>query len=162
MPPLPWAGFPNVWQPFFLISNVNFPFHHYLFLLSLPLISKINTGNFISGLCLLFSPDLEDIAVLFTPGSPPFAGELVKLLSQGSAEMRISWMNHKAAYSRWARRSWVEASPSWKSLLAAITTAGLSLLLKGDVTVSCDKLIEFCNNTGKLTAMNLERMLEEC
>lgn len=56
----------------------------------------------------------------------------------------------------------MEVSPSWKSLLAAITTAGLSLLLKGDVTVSYDKLIEFCNNTGKLTAMNLERMLGEC
>lgn len=25
-----------------------------------------------------------------------------------------------------------------------------------------DKLIEFCNSTGKLTAMNLERMLGEC
>lgn len=56
----------------------------------------------------------------------------------------------------------MEVSPSWKSLLATITTAGLSLLLKGDVTVSYDKLIEFCNNAGKLTAMNLERMLGEC
>lgn len=55
----------------------------------------------------------------------------------------------------------MEAYLSWKSLSASITTAGLSLLPK-DVTVSYDKLIEFYNNTGKLTAMNLERMLREC
>lgn len=54
----------------------------------------------------------------------------------------------------------MEVSPSWKSLSAAITTAGLSLLLKGDVIVSYDKLIE--RQTGKLRAMTLERMLGEC
>lgn len=131
--------------------------------LVLPLIPKINTGNFISGWCLLFSSGLGGIAIYFTPGSPLFAGKLGELVSRGSAEMRIfSWMSHKAAYSRWARRSWVEACLSWKPLLASITTAGLSLLLKGDVTVSYDKLIEFYNNTGKLTAVNLERTLREC
>lgn len=131
--------------------------------LVLPLIPKIKTGNFISGWCLLFSLGLGGIAVYFTPGSPLFAGKLGELVSRGSAEMRIfSWMSHKAAYSRWARRSWVEACLSWKPLLASITTAGLSLLLKGDVTVSYDKLIEFYNNTGKITAMNLERTLREC
>ena len=131
--------------------------------LILPLIPKIITGNFISSWCLLFSSGLGGSAVCFTPGSPPFAGELGELVSQGGVEMRFfSWMSHKAAYSRWARRSWAEACLSWKSLLASITTAGLSLLPKGDVTVSYDKLIEFYNNTGKPTAMNLERMLREC